>query len=81
MKKPDEIKFLQLLQREGWAHAGGSSLPGRTMPRRLIAREASWLNEKRALAILDKWTACGWYDYGTVIDGGWLTEKGLSVMV
>jgi hypothetical protein len=79
--KPDERKFLRLMQSEGWTIVktiGGTDNGGRLMPRRIIERESAWLNEKRALYILEKWAGKGWYDYGTVIDGGWLTDKGIA---
>lgn len=78
--KADEKKFLEIMQKEGWLF-GELDKPDknaeRLMPRQIIARESAWLNEKRALFILGKWESKGWYEYGTVIDGGWLTEKGL----
>jgi len=37
--------------------------------------------EKRCLFLLGKWEGKGWYEYGTVIDGGWLTAKGKAVEV
>ncbi len=82
--KEDEKKFLEIMQKEGWIF-GALDKPdkndARVMPRRIIERESTWLNEKRALYLLKKWEEKGWYEYGTVIDGGWLTEKGLSIDV
>jgi len=37
--------------------------------------------EKRCLFLLDKWVGRGWYEYGTVIDGGWLTAEGMALEV
>lgn len=37
------------------------------------------VHPKRALRILEKWCKKGWYDYGTSIDLGWVTEKGMAV--
>ena len=96
MIKDDEKRLLRLLQKEGWAHISKSSgnanvpatwdmelfpIPNRTMPRVLIERESDWLNEKRALYLLEKWDGKGWYEYGTAVDGGWLTPVGMEIAV
>jgi hypothetical protein len=83
MIKEDEKQFLRTLQKEGWAHIQQNgnyvSLPNRIMPRDIIEREA--MNEKRAFYLLEKWESKGWYEYGTVIDGGWLTPEAMEVMI
>ena len=94
MIKDDEKRLLRLLQKEGWAHISKENanvpkdwklnlfpLPNRTMPRVLIERESDWFNEKRALYLLEKWGGKGWYEYGTVADGGWLTPVGMEIAV
>ena len=65
MIKSDEITLLILMQ-----------IRATERPRAIIASIPHLINEKRALYILGKWTAKGWYDYGTVIDLGWLTPAG-----
>ena len=37
------------------------------------------MHHKRAWYLLQKWTDKGWYSYGTTLDLGWMTEKGLRV--
>jgi hypothetical protein len=85
MIKEDEKRFLRIMQKDGWAHIRKDGklfpLPNRTMPREIIARESNWLNEKRALYLLEKWDGKGWFEYGTVVDGGWLTPKGMEIAV
>jgi hypothetical protein len=64
--KPDERAFLLLL-----AASGGR-------PRDLAEADAAGVPEsyKRACYLLLKWTRRGWYNYGTSLDRGWLTEAG-----
>ena len=75
--KPDARIFLKHLQSLG-AYNGG------TQNIRPIIREMQERHdvpEKRCLFLLDKWSGKDWYDYGMVIDGGWLTDAGMSVEV
>jgi len=37
--------------------------------------------EKRCIFLLGKWLGQEWYEYGTVIDGGWLTAKGMALEI
>ncbi len=74
MIKVDEITFLMLMQQRCRAEGADTG----ESPRDIIATSAHILAEKRAHALLRKWQKKGWYDYGTVIDGGWLTEAGLT---
>ena len=46
-------------------------------PRDTIARLG--IPPERADTILQKWVRNGWYDYGDVLDMGWIETKGLSV--
>jgi hypothetical protein len=73
MIKSDEITFLMIMQLCCRTQIGQ---PGGEMPRAIIANSAHLIAEKRAHYLLKKWVRKGWYDYGTVIDGGWLTEAG-----
>ncbi len=74
MIKADEITLLNLMQLRCRAQP---QLDGEA-PRDIIASIGHLIAEKRALYLLDKWTQKGWYEYGTVIDGGWLTEAGMT---
>lgn len=47
-------------------------------PRNLIEEKNFPINCKRALYILDKWERKGLYGWGTSVDFGWLTEKGIE---
>ena len=76
MMKDDEKRFLKIMQEQAW-RAGQTE--GFTMPRRII-ESLDWLPEKRAHYLLEKWVGKGWYDYGTVIDGGWMTEEGMKAI-
>lgn len=51
---------------------------GRVWPRQVYQRLG--MPMKRACYLLGKWgwSSRDWYDYGTCIDLGWLTEKGLA---
>jgi hypothetical protein len=72
MIKPDEITFLMLMQ----IRCRRAGLDGGETPRAIIASIPHLVAEKRALYLLGKWEGKGWYEYGTVIDMGWLTEAG-----
>ena len=74
MIKPDEVTFLILMQ----LRCKVQGQDGGETPRAIIADSLHLLPEKRALFLLKKWTAKGWYDYGTVIDMGWLTPDGVA---
>lgn len=71
--KSDEIKFLKACQ------AQCPQEVGRKLPRDIYNELG--MNWKRACAILAKWSRKGWYDCGTSVDGGWMTEKGMAVPV
>lgn len=74
MIRSDEITLLMLMQQRCRTQ---SSPDGETM-RAIIASVPHLVAEKRAHYLLSKWTRKGWYDYGTVIDMGWLTEAGTT---
>jgi hypothetical protein len=74
MIKSDEITFLMLMQIQ--CRSVGN--PDGDMTRVIIKENAHLIHPKRAYAMLNKWVGKGWYDYGTVIDGGWLTEAGMK---
>lgn len=73
MIKADEVTLLMLMQQR--CRTAGSDTG--ESPREIIADSSHLITEKRAHYILQKWTGKGWYDWGTVIDGGWLTEAGM----
>ena len=78
--KPDEQALFSLLKARdeaaNEARAQGLAVPAYTMARHIAADLG--MHQKRANYIFKKWAASGWYNYGTVIDGGWLTAQGLS---
>lgn len=51
----------------------------RLWPRDLINEPGFVMPHKRAWYILEKWSNKDWYNYGTTLDLGWLTEKGIEV--
>ncbi|MHC1788533.1 hypothetical protein [Solidesulfovibrio sp.] len=74
--KEDARIFLKALQaRSGQGNAGTAFV----RPIILEMAEKYGIPEKRCLFLLDKWGSKGWYEYGTVIDGGWLTDEGMAV--
>jgi len=75
--KADARLFLRRLQELG-PDAGGTG-DIRSVIREMQERHG--MAEKRCLFLLDKWAGRGWYDYGTCVDGGWLTPEGLGVDV
>lgn len=40
--------------------------------------EEMGFNWKRVNSVLSKWESKGWYNWGTSIRGGWLTEEGIK---
>jgi len=38
------------------------------------------LHPKRIEALCHKWADYGWYEYGTTVDAGWLTDLGRARM-
>lgn len=73
--KPDERAFLLLVYERGKVFKGEDwQLRDGLFPRDLIPY--SGLHYKRAWYLLGKWSAKGWYDYGTTLDSGWLTPEG-----
>lgn len=73
--KPEELNFLfSVCESQDW-------LPWRDRPCPASVREviaASQINHKRCWRWLEKWSAKGWYDYGTSIDCGWMTPEGIE---
>lgn len=72
--KPDELQFLKLMQQKGKCpllrkHG--------LMPRELLPE--SGLPAKRMWYLLDKWADKDWYEYGTTLDLGWMTPKGMLI--
>lgn len=61
LRKSEEILFYELVK---------SSLEH---PRELIRRFP--IHHKRAHYLLQKWCKKGWYEYGTSLDMGWVTEN------
>lgn len=51
---------------------------GRPWPRDLINSPDFYIHYKRAWYLLEKWSDKGWYEWGTVMDLGWLTREGES---
>jgi hypothetical protein len=47
--------------------------------------EAWWVAKgsppRQLWAVLDRWAARGWWDYGVSIRGGWLTESGREALL
>jgi hypothetical protein len=37
-----------------------------------------FMHNKRAWYLLNKWSRKWWYEYGTTLDMGWLTDEGIS---
>ena len=74
MIKADEVTFFMLMQQR----CRTAGLDTGESPRAIIADSSHLINEKRAHYLLQKWTGKGWYDWGTVIDGGWMTEAGMA---
>ena len=48
----------------------------RLTPRQVIVDLSHIIQHKRAFSLLNKWCKKGWYDYGVVLDLGWLTSEG-----
>lgn len=72
MVKPDERLLFDAIRARDpdvWTSAYKSAYK--------IAAEIG-IPEKRAVAILKKWTARGWWEYGCSIMGGWFTDEGLT---
>jgi len=69
--KPDERKLAVLLLNRGKVQP--DTIDGEST--RTLVRE-SGLNYKRACYLLSKWTGKGWYEYGTSLELGWVTEDG-----
>ena len=63
--KPDEQKLLSTL------------LPMESPVVRDVIKSLG-MNHKRAVYILEKWAAKGWYDYGVTVDLGWLYPEALK---
>lgn len=74
MRKPDELLFLKLLL----ARCRRVDNHPPEKPREIINHPEFPLPPKRAWYLLEKFTGRGWYDYGTSLDLGWLTEKGVA---
>lgn len=49
------------------------------LPRDIVNRAGFYMHHKRAWYLLEKWSNKGWYDYGTTLDLGWLTDKGKEI--
>ena len=62
--KPDEREFLTAVQRKDT----------NMTVREVVSHLA--INHKRAWFLLEKWARNGWYEWGAVIDMGWLTDAG-----
>ncbi len=69
--KPDERELLVAVADRGLAEGIGE------FPREIA--QTLGMNWKRANYLFEKWTRRGWYDYGTNVDLGWLTDAGRKV--
>ena len=74
--KDDERRLLAELQLRTRQADGIENLPYV----RAMVRDFG-MNENRAAYICEKWTVKGWYDYGVNVLAGWLTKKGLAVVL
>jgi len=77
--KADARAFLRALQDAQRNTAVAGSAMVRPVIREMIEKHG--MPEKRCLFLLDKWSARGWYDWSTVVDGGGLTSKGMALEV
>ena len=73
--KTDERYFLDLCKRELRCPYRGQN--SGVFPRDLINSDKLQMNHKRAWYLLCKCADRGWYEYGTTLDMGWMTEKGM----
>lgn len=76
MRKPDELIFLKLLLDR--CRRSGSGRHPAEKPRQIINDPDFPLPAKRAWYLLGKYTGRGWYDFGTTLDSGWLTDEGVT---
>ena len=78
----DEREFLRAMQAGETQRRGGSHWnPERGrfegFPRDVGAELG--IHPKRVAYLCGKWSDRGWYDWGTSVDLGWLTDVGLAV--
>lgn len=64
VQKADEARLFNMMR-------GGYCEHGAPAVRPLDAAAEIGMNEKRAMAILEKWTGRGWWDYGVSAQCGW----------
>ncbi len=64
--KDDEKAMLREIASHG-AHARFGALPHLCGP----------IHPNRVMFILEKWSRKGWWEYGTGVRSGWLTEEGI----
>jgi hypothetical protein len=75
MIKDDERQFWEIMHRR--CRKIGHTTGGEK-PRDIINGHDFFIEPKRAWYLLEKWAGRGLYDYGTSLDMGWLTEKGIA---
>ena len=80
--KVDELQFLKIIYDAQIKILGRKKIFDRfwvdikETPREVINRDSFIMPHKRAWYLLQKWASKGWYDYGTTLDLGWLTDEG-----
>jgi hypothetical protein len=77
MRKPDELALYDALRAR--SHVVGDGPFAVRSPGSIYAlqEEAARLGipEKRAFALVEKWSARGWWEYGVSLRGGWFTPE------
>lgn len=76
--KEDEKYFLKRILNECSRDENNNIKLNYKTPRDIINEPDFPINYKRAWYLLEKWNGKDWYNYGVVLDLGWLEEKGIE---
>lgn len=68
--KSDEKKFFRACYR--FCRLRNTSRYTAILPRDVITILREFISAKRCFELLDKWAALGFYNYGSLIDLGWI---------
>lgn len=77
--KPDAVLFWRKLKAaQISAETAGT---GRVVPIIKEMAEKHGVCEKRCIFLLNKWSGQGLWDYGSCVDGGWLTDEAMAIEI
>lgn len=76
--RDDEKRFLVDIYTHCTTYYADPPRIGTKNPRVIINEPGFYMHYKRAWYLLEKWCGKDWYEYGTTLDRGWLTTKGIE---